>query len=75
MPKSEIYIELDGPKDYLEILDGEKFRNSKVQINVDGKKLRIKIDSENPKALISAIGNVAKQIRIIEQTAELFKDK
>ena len=73
MPKSEIYIELDGPKDYFEILEGEKFRNSKVQMDVDGKKLRIKIDAQNPKALISTIGNVTKQIRIIEQTVELLK--
>ena len=73
MPKSEIYIELDNPKDYFNVLEGDRLKNSKVEIKVEGKKLRIKIDAQNPKALISAIGSITKQIRIIEQTVELLK--
>ena len=73
MPKSEIQIELDNPKDCFEILEGEKFRNSKVNIAADKNGLRITIEAENSKALISAIGSVVKQIKIIEQTGELFK--
>jgi len=73
LPKSEIQIELDNPKDCFEILEGEKFRNSKVNIAADKNGLRITIEAENSKALISAIGSVVKQIKIIEQTGELFK--
>ncbi len=73
MPKSEIQIELDNPKDCFEVLEGEKFRNSRVEFKVDGKRMLVRIDSENQKALISALGSVIKQIKIIEQTDELFE--
>ena len=73
LPKSEILIELDNPRDCFEILEGEKFKNSKVEFKADGKRMTVRIDSQNQKALISALGSVVKQIRIIEQTEELLE--
>jgi tRNA threonylcarbamoyladenosine modification (KEOPS) complex Pcc1 subunit len=73
LPKSEIQIELDNPRDCFEILEGEKFRNSRVEFKTHGKRMTVKVVSQNQKALISALGSVIKQIRIIEQTEELLK--
>ena len=73
MPKSELQIELDGPSDYFEILKGEEFRDSKVEIKTEGNRLVVAIESETPKALITAMSSLMKQIRIIEQTSEFLK--
>ena len=73
MPRSELQIELDGPLDYFEILQGEEFKDSKAQIKADGNKLIIVMESKTPKALITAMSSLMKQIRIIEQTSEAIK--
>lgn len=72
MPRSEISIELDNPKDYFSILDGEKSKGSKISMAADRNRLKVTIEAKSPKALIVAMGNVLKQVRIIEQTMELF---
>ena len=64
MPKSELQIELDGPSDYFEILNGEEFRDSKVEIRTEGNRLVVAMESKTPKALITAMSSLMKQIRI-----------
>ncbi len=73
MPKLSLTIELDNPKSYFEILEGEKFGDSRIDIKAEGKTLKVRIDADNAKALISAMGSTIKQIRIIEQTSSLIK--
>lgn len=74
MPRSQLHIELDGPLDYFEILQGEKFKDSKVEIKAEGGKLIVAIESDTPKALITALSSLMKQIRIIEQTSKILKE-
>ncbi|MCL4365393.1 MAG: hypothetical protein M1569_03165 [Candidatus Marsarchaeota archaeon] len=71
MPKLTLTIELDNPKDYFEILDGERFSNSRVSIKPEGSLLKVRIDADSPKALMSIAGSIIKQIRIIDQTSDL----
>ena len=71
MPRAEISIELDNPRDYFEILEGDSFRHSKVSMKAQGNKLKVSIISQDQKALIAALGGTIKKIRIIEQTAQL----
>ncbi len=73
MPRSELQIELDGPSDYFEILKGEEFRDSKAEIKTEGNRLIVVMESKTPKALITAMSSLMKQIRIIEQTSEVLK--
>ncbi len=73
MPRSELHIELDGPSDYFEILKGEEFRDSKAEIKTEGNRLIVVMESKTPKALITALSSLMKQIRIIEQTSEVLK--
>lgn len=73
MPRSELHIELDGPSDYFEILKGEEFRDSKAEIKTEGNRLIVVMESKTPKALITAMSSLMKQIRIIEQTSEVLK--
>ncbi len=73
MPKAELHVELENPRNYFKIIGGEKFRDSKVKIRTQGNKITVQIDSGTPKALISSLGSMIKQIRIIEQTSELVE--
>ena len=74
MPKSQILIELDNPEDYFEILEGDKFKDSKVDMKVKGKTLQVKIVSKDPRALVATLGSVIKQVRIVNQTMDLVKN-
>ena len=73
MPRSELFIELDDPKSYFEILEGERFKDSKVEIKAQGSRLVVKVEAQSPKALITSIASLIKQVRIIEQTTESLR--
>ncbi len=73
MPRSELRIELDNPKDYFEILGGEKFKNGAVVMKAEKNRLKADIVAEDPRTLIAITGSVIKQIRIIEQTENLLE--
>ncbi|MHB1829823.1 MAG: CTAG/PCC1 family protein [Candidatus Micrarchaeaceae archaeon] len=73
MPRSVLNIELDNPKDYFEILMGERFKGGAVNMKVEGNRLKADIEAVDPKTLIAITGSVIKQIRIIEQTEDLIK--
>lgn len=74
MPKASISIELDNAQDCFEILESEEdFGDSKVSLDVKENMLSVDIEADDSKALMSAIGNVVKQIRIIEETSDVIE--
>ncbi len=74
MPKARLFVELENPKDCFEILKGgEKFKESKVSLEVSGNKLIFEVSAGNAKNLMGALGSIVKQIRIIEEASAAIK--
>lgn len=76
MPKAKLSIELDGAKDYFDILKGgEDFKHSKVSFKVNGNSLSVEVVADDARSMTSAIGSVVKQLRIIEEASEAISKK
>lgn len=73
LPKATLSIELDNAQDCFEILRSEEDFGGNVKLGVKDNMLFVNIEADDAKELMSTIGNVVKQIRIIEETSDVIE--
>jgi tRNA threonylcarbamoyladenosine modification (KEOPS) complex Pcc1 subunit len=74
LPKAKLILELDDAKDCFEILKGnEKFKHSRVSLELKRDSLVFEVDAEDSKSMVSAVGSVIKQLHIIREASDAIK--
>lgn len=75
MPMASIEIDLQNPKDYIEILKDTAYSNKNIRIAANGKKLKISVDADSPKELVAAMDSVVKKLLIIGSAESAIKNR
>ena len=66
MPKAELNITLDDDASKtIKIVDAEAVGSCKVNLSSSGRILKISVEAEDEKSMISGLGSVLKQLRVI----------
>lgn len=76
MPKANLRLELGAnSKDYIGVLDNPKLSGVTVRSKGRGTFIEMDIEADDSKALISAVGIMLKQLKVVESVGTLIKKR
>ncbi|MDE1822879.1 MAG: hypothetical protein KGI00_02015 [Candidatus Micrarchaeota archaeon] len=76
MPKANIRLELgSNSKDYVEVLDKPKLSGVTVRSRGRNRSIEMEIEAADSGALISAVGIMLKQLKVVESVGSLIERK
>ena len=76
VPNAVISIEMHDAKDYIAIISKDiRYKRSKVLFKESGDGLKIRVEADDAKSLISTMGSVMKQLLVISDVARMIEKK